>query len=335
MSKLSMTTDHETSPAGGEAPDTAITVGIIGFGKIARDRHLPAIAQSPRFRLHATADPEPVHSPVAHYADIETMLAADEPPDAVVICTPPRARYDIARLALDRGRHVLLEKPPCVTTDQVERLRVQARRSGRTLFGAWHSRFAPAVAPAREWLAARTLTRLRIDWCEDVRDWHPNQTWIWEDGGFGAFDPGINALSIVTEILPLPIVLQEATLRIPLNCAAPAIAELRLTDDGAADIRARFDFLQPGPPTWTVEAETADGGKLVLSQGGSGLTIGGAAVPLEGSAEYPALYARFAQLIAAGAVDLDPIPLGLVAEALARGRRLQAAPLDRSYGFDA
>ena len=46
---------------------------------------------------------------------------------------------------------------------------------------------------------------LKVTWKEDVRKWHPGQEWIWQPGGFGVFDPGINALSIVTKILPEPI----------------------------------------------------------------------------------------------------------------------------------
>jgi hypothetical protein len=43
---------------------------------------------------------------------------------------------------------------------------------------------------------------VEIVWHEDVRKWHPGQQWIWEPGGFGVFDPGINALSIATRIFP-------------------------------------------------------------------------------------------------------------------------------------
>ncbi|MGD2166940.1 MAG: Gfo/Idh/MocA family oxidoreductase [Gammaproteobacteria bacterium] len=313
--------------------DKVITVGIVGLGRIARDQHIPAIARSPDFRLLATADPGRARASVAHYDDIELLLAGDEAPAAIAICTPPQVRYDIASLALAHGTHVLLEKPPCVTAGEVEKLRDQAVHYGRTLFCAWHSRFAPAVSPAREWLSTRTLRSLRIEWCEDVRDWHPNQTWIWEDGGFGAFDPGINALSIVTEILARRIVLQESTLMIPRNCTAPAVAELRFTDAAAANIQARFDFLQLGPPTWTIEAETDEGERLVLSRGGSRLTIEGIDMPLGPNEEYPSLYAHFRQLIAAGAVDADAYPLEIVSEALAGGRRIETAPLDRSYGL--
>ncbi|TIP51034.1 MAG: gfo/Idh/MocA family oxidoreductase, partial [Mesorhizobium sp.] len=67
---------------------------------------------------------------------------------------------------------------------------------------SWHSRYAPAVEAARDFLGSTTIRSAAINWKEDVRRWHPNQDWIWAPGGFGVFDPGINALSIATHILP-------------------------------------------------------------------------------------------------------------------------------------
>lgn len=315
-------------------PDEKIAVGIVGYGKIARDRHVPAIRQSSRLTLRSTADPSATDGPVPHYPDIESMLGADEAPDAIAVCTPPQVRHRIARYALAGGRHVLLEKPPCSTTDEVEDLRILAERSGLTLFCAWHARFAPAVAPAREWLSSRKARRVRIDWREDVRVWHPNQSWIWEAGGFGVFDPGINALSIATAILPGRLTLQNALLKIPENSATPVAADLMLTDSDGAEITASFDWLHPSPPTWDIEIETADG-DLFLSQGGSRLELDGVEVPLGPNEEYRALYARFAQLIEAGGNDADTSPLRIVAEALGRGRRSAAPRLDATYGLGA
>jgi D-galactose 1-dehydrogenase len=310
-----------------------IRIGIVGFGKIARDHHVPAIAKCEGLRLHSTADPSTAAAAVPHHRDIEAMLSAAEAPEAVAICTPPGNRFAIARYALARGRHVLLEKPPCAAVEEVEALASQAADAGLTLFCAWHSRYAPAVPPARAWLADRRLRHLRIDWREDVRDWHPNQAWIWAADGFGVFDPGINALSIATMILPQPLVLRSASLSVPANCEAPAVAELHFTGADAADIHAYFDFLEPGPPTWRMSGETTDGESLLLTGGGSGLAIDGVEIPLGPRDEYAALYAHFHRLIAAGNSDADAEPLRLVTEALARGRRIVMPPLDASYGL--
>ena len=75
-------------------------------------------------------------------------------------------------------------------------------RFRRTLFTAWHSQFAPAVPAARRWIEAHRPRHIKVTWREDVRRWHPGQEWVWEPGGFGVCDPGINAMSIFTEIMP-------------------------------------------------------------------------------------------------------------------------------------
>src|SRR5207342_3433755 len=103
-----------------------------------------------------------------------------------------------------------------------------ATEAGLTIFAAWHSRFAAGVEPAREWLAGRRVLGARITWREDVRVWHPRQSWIWQRGGFGVFDPGINALSIATRILPDTIGLTDADLEFPANRDEPIAARLTM-----------------------------------------------------------------------------------------------------------
>lgn len=300
--------------------ESKIGVGIVGFGKIAQDAHVGAIEDSTRFFLHSVADRNDVAAPVPRYPDIDAMLSAQDRPDAVAICTPPHVRFYLARQALSRRAHVLLEKPPCTSLDQAETLRTIASESGISLFCAWHSQFAPAVAPAREWLTTRRVTRARINWREDVRFWHPGQAWIWEQGGFGVFDPGINALSIATKILPTPLVLRDALLRIPENCETPVSAELTLSDANGIDVTASFDFLQTGPQTWEIEIESDDG-RLHLLEGGGRLLRDGEEMKLASHREYPALYAHFGQLIDSNRSDVDLEPLRLATEALRIGRR--------------
>src|SRR5205807_1282851 len=171
-------------------------------------------------------------------------------------------------MALAAGKHVMLEKPPGATVGEIKPLLTAAAAAGRTLFATWHSRFAPAVEPARRLLDGRRVTAVRISWKEDVRVWHPGQAWIWEPGGLGVFDPGINALSILTRILPEPVFLTEAELSFPSNRQAPIAANLSLTTASDLPIAAEFDFRQTGPQSWDIRIET-DAGQLKLSLGGA------------------------------------------------------------------
>ncbi len=309
-----------------------VRIGLVGVGKIARDQHIPALVTNPAFELVAAASrvfvegASPSADHFARYPDIETMLDAHPGIDAVVLCTPPQVRHDLARLALERGKHVFLEKPPGATLSEVDALVIEAARSGLTLFAGWHSRFAPAVEPARLWLAQRQsqIRKVQIDWREDVRRWHPGQAWVWQAGGLGVFDPGINALSIATAILPRPFFLQQAKLRFPGNCDAPVAADLSFRDETGLLIDASFDWLQTGPQTWDIRVDTDDG-QLLLSQGGAVMVINGQVTLEAPEAEYPGLYKRFAALIAAGASEVDVSPLRHVADAFMLGRREMTA----------
>src|SRR5438046_5184699 len=162
-------------------------------------------------------------------------------------------------MALAAGKHVMLEKPPVAAVAEITPLVTAARAAQRTLFATWHSRFAPAVEPSRQLLAGRKVISVKITWKEDVRVWHPGQAWIFEPGGLGVFDPGINALSILTRILPQPFFLTAAELSFPGNRAAPIAADLTFSDDTGLPIRAEFDFRQTGPQTWDIRAETDAG----------------------------------------------------------------------------
>ena len=304
-----------------------LRVGLLGIGKIARDQHIPALRGNPDLELVACASRNARVDGVANFPDLAAMLAGVPELDCVSICTPPQAHFDAALLALRAGKHVMLEKPPAATTRQIALLADEARRVGRTLFQTWHSRFAASVDAARDWLRTRTLTGGRIIWKEDVHHWHPGQRWIWEPGGFGVFDPGINALSVLTEVLPMDVCVEAARLEFPENQQAPISANLALRTEGGIAIEAEFDFRQKGEQSWDIVLMTTSG-RLKLSHGGSSLEIDGKIIGMDTSmaGEYPRLYQRFAALCAAGLSEVDWRPFQLVADAFLIGERRIVAP---------
>jgi D-galactose 1-dehydrogenase len=299
---------------------TAIRLAIVGLGKIARDQHVSAISSTEGIELAAIASRNASIDGIAHFATLDELLAAAPDIHAVALCAPPQVRHAQAAAALQAGKHVLLEKPPGATVAELTPLIAAARQTGRTLFATWHSRFAPAVEPARAFLAGRQIKSVTVEWKEDVKVWHPGQAWIWEPGGLGVFDPGINALSILTRILPQPFFLTRAELSFPRNRAAPIAADLAFSDDTGLSIRAEFDWRQTGPQTWDIVVET-DAGSLTLGSGGSRLVHDGRTLIDEKPAEYPGIYRRFVELIANGVSDVDLSPLVHVADAFLLGRR--------------
>jgi D-galactose 1-dehydrogenase len=297
-----------------------INLAIVGVGKIVRDQHLPSIAKNPDFALVATASRHGTVEGVKSYTTIEAMLDAEPSIDAVSLCMPPQYRYEAAYKALVAGKHVFLEKPPGATLSEVADLEALASKQGASLFASWHSRYAPGVEAAKAFLASTTIKSVHVIWKEDVRHWHPNQEWIWQAGGLGVFDPGINALSIVTHILPRPIFITEAVLEFPENRDAPIAADIHFRNADGLPVHAEFDWLQTGKQSWDIVAETA-AGQMVLAEGGAKLLIDGALRFAEPEQEYPSLYRRFAKIIKAGKSDVDLAPLRHVADAFMLGKR--------------
>lgn len=300
------------------------SIGIVGIGKIARDQHIPSILADGHFTFAAAASRHSEVRDVDNFRTIEAMLENRPDLDAVAICTPPQQHYAAAKLALEKGKHVLLEKPPCTSALQLEHLTHLARKAGRTLYQTWHSQHAHGVAPTARLLKKRHPRGIRVTWKEDVRQWHPGQTWIWQAGGFGIFDPGINALSILTKIVPDAIFPRSATLYVPSNCDAPIAADLEFVTDRGVPISAALDFRQMGDQTWDIDVET-DEGPLKLSAGGGILTIGNENVPRDPGAlesEYQSIYRDFAALIARGESEVDARPLQLVADIFLNAKRV-------------
>ncbi|WP_117192401.1 Gfo/Idh/MocA family protein [Rhizobium terrae] len=300
----------------------SIRLAIVGLGKIARDQHLGAIAATDGIDLVAVASRHAQLDGVRCFHEIGDLLASDVGIDAVSLCTPPQGRFEQAKVALDAGKHVMLEKPPGATLSEVYALEALAGARSLTLFSTWHSRAAAAVEPARTLLARRKIRSVSVEWKEDVRHWHPGQAWIWEPGGLGVFDPGINALSIVTRIMPEKFHLVRSDLTFPANRAAPIAASLAFETDGGVPVSAEFDWRQTGPQTWDITVET-DEGRVVLTHGGSRLFVDGAAQIVEEDREYRNLYRDFVALVAAKESDTDFSPLVHVADAFMLGRRIQ------------
>lgn len=306
-----------------------LNIAIIGFGKIAADQHVPSIAGNDRLELVATVSRSGAGT-ARRFTSYGELLEAMPQLDAVALTTPPTVRYDIARACLERGLHVLLEKPPSVTLTDVHDLACIAQAEQRTLFTTWHARHNAAVEAAGKVLAGKRIAAMDIVWHEDVRKWHPGQQWIWEPGGFGVFDPGINALSIVTAIFPGPLFVSRALLSFPEDAQTAVAAEIDFASpvaDGA--LHCSLDWRRTEGEEWTITILTADGVEVRLEQGGGKLLVDGAEQPARGIGEYPDIYRRFVQLIDERQSDVDVAPLRLVADCLLLGSRETVGPAPR------
>jgi len=304
-----------------------IRIAIIGYGKIASDQHVPSIHGNPRFELVATSS-RSGEGVEAMFTDWRELLRSVEHLQAVAITTPPSVRHEIARECIQAGLHVLLEKPPAATLSEVEDLACLAEIQGVTCYATWHSRHNPAVHAAAQALAGKRIAEMQIVWQEDVHKWHPGQQWIWERGGFGVFDPGINAFSILTAIFPGAIYVRSADLTVPQNGQTPIAAEIEFGSDVAdGPLLASLDFRRTEGEAWTIEIRTTDGALLKLVDGGSRLILDGKEQTVSGLGEYPDIYREFVDLIDERRSNVDVRPLRLVADCLLTAESKSTEPI--------
>jgi D-galactose 1-dehydrogenase len=303
-------------------------IAVVGIGKISQDQHLPVILKSKDFELAACVSQRGIghgdvpvfHTPAELYRNMPEV-------DLVAICTPPGVRHAYVREAIDAGKDVLLEKPPTPTISEFDDLVQYGARKGSVLFQTWHSRYNDAVDEAKKILKKEGVASVRIDWRESVRKWHPGQDWVWEPGGFGVCDPGINAMSIFTIIMPFPVFVKSAKLAFPANKQTPVDVEIEFksSQQHQPNMSAGFNWLEESGEIWTIAIETEAGSKLKLEKGGTVLRVGNKITVQEPSQEYEKIYARFAKLLKKDESEMDGSPLRLIADAFLLGARENVA----------
>ena len=110
-------------------------VGVVGYGMSANVFHIPFILSTPGLRLYAVVQRQPTtdkdarndHPGIKSYRSMEELVN-DHAVDVIIITTTPEVHYAQAKLALEMGKHVLLEKPATPTAEELESLIEIARK---------------------------------------------------------------------------------------------------------------------------------------------------------------------------------------------------------------
>lgn len=141
-----------------------LRVIVIGCGDIAASAHLPALQRSPQAVVVGAVDPDSTRRElVASTFGVATFASIDEAADrvgadAAIVATPPDVTPDLAGSALERGWHVLCEKPMAVDLAAAHRLHAAASAaSGRVVQIGFTNRFSPLVQLLREAIVSGRL----------------------------------------------------------------------------------------------------------------------------------------------------------------------------------
>ena len=159
---------------------------VVGCGNIS-NVHFKALSEIQEIEIVAVADikkeradKKAVEFGAKAYYDFEEMLA-NEDLDCIHICTPHYLHTPMALKALNKGIHVLIEKPCSVSADEVEALRNAQKESGKQVGICFQNRYNSCVCRAKELVDSGNMGKIRsvrafVTWCrgEDYYsdDWH-------------------------------------------------------------------------------------------------------------------------------------------------------------------
>jgi xylose dehydrogenase (NAD/NADP) len=172
-----------------------VQFGIVGVGRIAANAFAPALAASANAELAAAAsrnlDRAQALRPKRAYDRYEALL--DDPDvEAVYIATHNGLHHPLTTRAIERGKHVLCEKPLACSAAEGEEMVAAARAHARYLTEAFMYRYHPQMAEARSRVESgaigdvRTVEASFSFWLKDESDVRFNAEW----GGGSVYDVG-------------------------------------------------------------------------------------------------------------------------------------------------
>lgn len=149
---------NERMPASGDS--RLLRIALFGAGRHAQ-HHARAILRCPQAQLVAVADPSDVAQAamrdivpgIESYKTPEDLLAAG-PPHIVHVCTPPGSHAALARLALNAGCHIYVEKPFAERVDDAQQILNEARARHLLVCAGHQLIFEPPTAMLKQYLPA-------------------------------------------------------------------------------------------------------------------------------------------------------------------------------------
>jgi len=191
-----------------------LKAGIIGAGGIAQYAHIPCYKKLGDVEISAIADVnvEKLEFVARKYgvpktfARWEDML--DENIDIVSICSPTAFHYSQAIRAMERGKHVLCEKPVCIDTGEAEEIFRVSKRTGMKFMAAMHKRFSGESIALKKIIEAGILGEIyyvKTGWTR--RRGMPNPgSWFTHkelSGGGSLMDIGVHAIDLAVYLAGL------------------------------------------------------------------------------------------------------------------------------------
>lgn len=192
----------------------SIRVGVVGLGKMGLS-HLSIIRANSDVTVTAIVDPAQYlvnilskYAALTSYTNYDEMLGSGNV-DAIIIATPNRLHFDMAKKAIDRGIHVFCEKPLSLSSAESYELAQSAERKGLVNQVGYHNRFIGTFKEVRRLLelgAIGEVTHARVEAYGPVvleekgSNWRSRKS----EGGGCLYDYAAHPLDLLTWYLGKP-----------------------------------------------------------------------------------------------------------------------------------
>jgi predicted dehydrogenase len=266
-----------------------VRIGLIGAGGIA-GAHVEGYLRNPDvITFAAVADPvresaekRAEAAGAAIYADYRVMLAEADI-DAVDICLPHHLHKDAIVAAARAGKHILCEKPLCLTPEEAAEVSAAVEEAGVTLMCAHNQLFLPAVARAKELIESGAIGRVYEVRTTDsfFNDFDPaNMGWrahASTSGGGELIDTGYHPTYLLLHLAggaPVEVTAMLATHRLSFMEGEDSATVLVRFDNGVIGTVVTSWAYEPAPDTEKFSAVgelgslTSDGTTLTLKRRG-------------------------------------------------------------------
>ena len=192
-----------------------VQVGILGVGAITQVVHLPMFSERPDVDVSALSDPDTLkaESLAARFGVPRVLsdeeILTDEGVQAAVICAPNHLHESLAIGALERGKHVLVEKPLAMSAEGVQRVLDAAVAAGRHLAVGMNHRFRPDVGALASFVAGGELGDIYAVRANSLTRKMPAVASTWrqkseEAGGGALMDLGVQILDLAFWLVDYP-----------------------------------------------------------------------------------------------------------------------------------
>ena len=173
------------------AEEKKIKFAVVGCGHIGK-RHAEMISRNPESQLVALCDIKPKEAlglnafDVPFFTDMAAMLDAVPDIDVVNICTPNGLHASLSLLGLDRGKHVVCEKPMGLTKASCEAVLSKALQKHRHVFGVMQNRYSPPSEWMKEMVEEKRLGDIFLVQVNCY--WNRDERYYKKDGWKGTAD---------------------------------------------------------------------------------------------------------------------------------------------------